>query len=137
MMITIMIFVVILTDCENDDIFHKVEKWEVRDDVRMMMMVRNYYGDYDDNIGVGSNHLQGSPSPVNQLCILDMPPLFLQSLSISPYFRSFPFLVSPYFVHDTFTHHALHVLDACDLSFPLLSCASVTASFPLSPLLLL
>lgn len=89
MMITIMIFVVILTDCENDDIFHKVEKWEVRDDVRMMMMVRNYCGDYDDNNGVGSNHLQGRPSPVNQLCILDMPPLFLQSLSISPVFSFF------------------------------------------------
>jgi len=51
-------------------------------------------------------------------------PLFWQNLLIFPYFRSidifcliYVFLLPPYFDHDAFMHHALHVLDTSD-SFP-------------------
>jgi len=43
-------------------------------------------------------------------------PYFSKICKISPYFRSFSVVGSPYFEYDAFTYHALHVglLDASD-----------------------
>ena len=51
------------------------------------------------------------PPISTNLPLLNFPP-FLQKNLISPYFRAIDVFCTPYFDHDAFTHHALHVLDA-------------------------
>jgi len=69
---------------------------------------------------------QRRQSPLSQWCILHIPsistklqnfPLFPPNLDISPYFRTIyffnlRFFASSYFDHESFIHHALHILDA-------------------------
>src|SRR6218665_1941303 len=55
---------------------------------------------------------QGRPSTLSQRCILHIFPSVSAKFLNSSYFRSFSFFVFPYFDHDTFPHHAKHVLDA-------------------------
>jgi len=43
---------------------------------------------------------------------MHIPPISAKFINFHPYFCYLSFLGFPYFDHDAFTHHALHVLDS-------------------------